>query len=186
MQVCEMLDLPNRELMDGPAARYVLATALRKYRPKILVCMAGRTPGASPDHYQGQLIAEAARFYSQLTKWDEKFDGTEPWRMDHLVYRPIGIAAEITHYHTRFVVDISDTMEQKIAAVKCYKSQFAEARFERLEHWIRGTAAAEGGPAGIDYGELYTLPRPLVVDDVVTLLGDWKRPPPFAAKAEDE
>ena len=186
VQVCEMLDLPNRELMDGPTARYALATALRKYRPRIMVCMAGRTPAASPDHYQGQLIAEAARFYSQLTKWDEKFAGTEPWRMDHLVYRPVGIAAEITHYHTRFVVDISDTMEQKIAAIECYKSQFAEARFEKLEHWIRGTAAAEGGPAGIDYGELYALPRPVVVDDVVSLLGEWKRPPPFASKPKDE
>ena len=185
VQVCEMLDLPNRELMDGPAARYALATALRKYRPKIMVCMAGRTPGASPDHYQGQLIAEAARFYSQLTKWDDRFDGTEPWRMDHLVYRPVGIAAEITHYHTRFVVDISETMEQKIAAIKCYKSQFADERFERLEHWMRGTAAAEGGPAGIDYGELYALPRPLVTDDMVSLLGDWKRPPPFATKPKD-
>lgn len=186
VQVVEMLGLTNRELMDGPPARYALATMLRKYRPKIMVCMAGRTPGASPDHYQAQLIAEASRFYSQLTKWDDRFDGTEPHRMDHLVYRPVGIAAEVTHYHSRFVVDISETIDQKIAAVECYKSQFDEARFDRLEHWIRGTAAAEGGPAGIDYGELYALPRPLMVEDMVGLLGEWKRPPPFAQKPKDE
>jgi LmbE family N-acetylglucosaminyl deacetylase len=106
--------------------------------------------------------------------------------MDHLVYRPVGIAAEITHYHAQFVVDISNTLEQKIAAVECYKSQFAEERFERLEHWLRGAAAAEGGPAGVDYGERYALPRPLLVDDMVQLLGKWKRPPPFPVKPKYE
>jgi bacillithiol biosynthesis deacetylase BshB1 len=185
-QVVEMLGLANRELMDGPAARYALATVLRKYRPGTLVCMAGRTPSASPDHYQSQLIAEGARFYSQLTKWDDRFDSTEPHRMDHLVYRPVGIAAEVIHFHSRFVVDISETIEQKIAAVECYKSQFAEERFDRLAHWLRGQAAAEGGPAGVDYGELYALPRPLLVQDMVGLLGTWNRPPPFPAKPKDE
>ncbi|MEW6253087.1 MAG: PIG-L family deacetylase, partial [Planctomycetota bacterium] len=70
------LDLPNRELMDGPPARYALATVFRRLRPRIVVGMAGRTPGASPDHYQAQLVFEAARFYSQLTKWNERFAGT--------------------------------------------------------------------------------------------------------------
>ena len=49
VQVCDMLDIPNRTLMDWPEKRYTVATALRKYRPKILVGMAGRTPGASPE-----------------------------------------------------------------------------------------------------------------------------------------
>ena len=47
VRVVEMLGLPNRELMDTPAARYALATLLRKYRPTTLVCMAGTVyPGA--------------------------------------------------------------------------------------------------------------------------------------------
>ena len=87
--VCHTLDLPNRELMDGPEARYKVATVFRRHRVKVVVGMAGRTPGASPDHYQAQLITEAARFYSQLTKWDDRFDGTKPHRIDHLVYRPV-------------------------------------------------------------------------------------------------
>lgn len=178
-QVCEMLDLPNRVLMDGPQARYALATALRKHRPKILVAMAGRTPAASPDHYQSQLIAEAARFYSQLTKWNDRFDGTEPFRVDHLVYRPIRIAGEITHYHCRFVVDISETIDQKIEAIRCYKSQFDEERFEGLEHYVRSGAGVEGSSIGVRFGELYALPRPLGVTDMVGLLGKWQIPAPF-------
>ncbi len=179
VQVCEMLGLPNRVLMDGPEARYALATVLRKYRPKVLVGMAGRTPGASPDHYQAQLITEAARFYSQFTKWNDRFEGTEPFRVDHLVYRPIRVAAEITHFHTQFVVDITDTLEQKIAAVRCYRSQFDGERADWLEHYLRSGAGVDGSAVGVRYGELYAMPRPLGVTDMVGMLGEWKIPPPF-------
>ncbi len=179
-QVVEMLGLTNRELMDGPPARYKLATALRKHRPKILVAMYGRTPSASPDHYQAQLIAEASRFYSQLTKWNDRFDDTEPFRIDHLVYRPVRIAGEISQFHSQFVVDITDTIEQKLEAIKCYKSQFEGERLAWLEHYIRSTAGAEGLSTGVPYGETYALPRPLGVTDMVSLLGHWPVPPPFS------
>ena len=179
--VCESLGMPNRVLMDGPEARFTLATALRRYRPKILVGFAGRTPAASPDHYQAQLITEAARFYAQLTKWNDRFDGTEPFRVDHLVYHPVRIAAEITHWHTQFVVDITETIEQKIEAVRCYQSQFDGERLAGLEHQIRSGAGIEGGSVGVRFGEGYALPRPLGVPDLVALLGDWGIPPPFAS-----
>lgn len=179
VQVCEILTLTNRELMDTPAARYVLATALRKYRPRILVGMAGRTPAASPDHYQAQLLTEAARFYSQLTKWNDRFDGTEPHRIDHLVYRPVPFSAEVPHWQSRIVVDISDTIEQKLEAVACYKSQFEGERIKRLHHNIRSTAGFEGSLSGFPYGELFALPRPVGTTDLVSLLGKWEIPPPF-------
>lgn len=175
----EILSLPNRELMDGPVARYAVSTVLRRYKPRVLVGMAGRTPGASPDHYQAQLITEAARFYSQLTKWDDRFGGTAPHRIDHLVYRPVPFAAEITHWPSRFVVDISATMERKIAAVRCYRSQFEGERAEQIEHYLRAMASGEGAFAGFRYGEMYSMPRPVGVQDMMSVLGEWKVPPPF-------
>ena len=42
VQVFEVLSLTNRELMDGPPARYAVATMLRRYRPRIVVGMADR------------------------------------------------------------------------------------------------------------------------------------------------
>ncbi|MFH0981449.1 MAG: PIG-L family deacetylase [Planctomycetota bacterium] len=182
--VCETLDLPNRLLMDAPESRYAVAAVLRKYRPRILVGMAGRTPAASPDHYQAQLITEAARFYAQLTKWDDRFGGTAPHRVDHLIYRPVPGAAEITHWPSRFVVDITDTLERKLAAVRCYRSQFEGERWERLAHYIRSGAGFEGALAGVTYGETYALPRIPAVTDIPRFLGDWKIPPPFAKAAE--
>lgn len=175
----EILPLPNRELMDDPPARYALATVLRRHKPRVLVGLSGRTPAASPDHYQGQLITEAARFYSQLTKWDDRFGGTAPHRMDHLVYRPIPLAAEEHAYPASFVVDITSTIEKKVAAIQCYASQFDGERFERLKHYVLSTAGAEGAQCGYRYGELYTLPRPVGTKDMINLLAPWEVPPPF-------
>src|SRR5438128_7793048 len=130
------LGLPNRVLMDGSEGRFALATILRRYRPTVLIGTAGRTPAASPDHHQTHLLIEAARFYSQLTKWDDRFDNTPPYRVPHLVYAPFPIDAEVRHFHATFVIDISDTFEQKMSAIQCYPSQFDEARFARMRHFV--------------------------------------------------
>ncbi|GJM24473.1 MAG: LmbE family protein [Phycisphaerae bacterium] len=180
--VCETLDMPNRILMDSPENRFKLATVLRRYKPRVLVGMAGRTVSASPDHYQAQLITEAARFYSQLTKWDERFDGTAPHRMDHLMYRVVPISAEPPAFPSKIVVDISETLETKIEAIKCYKSQFDEKRVVGVEHYVRSYAGVEGASIGVKYGESYYLPRPLGVSDPIAALGDWQVPPPFDPK----
>lgn len=161
------LDLPNRELMDGPAARYAVATVFRRHRPDVVVGMAGRTPAASPDHYQAQLIVEGARFYSQLTKWDDRFDGTEPHRIPWLWYRPIAMGVEMDDWPGTFVVDVSDVYEQKLAAIACYRSQFDEARYARLAERLRARDGNDGARCGFRYGELFTLPHPMPVIDPV-------------------
>jgi len=172
----EVLPLTNRELMDCPANRYKIATVFRRMRPKIVVGMAGRTPAASPDHYQGQLLLEAARFYAQLTKWDDRFDGTAPHRIDWLWYRPTPNSAEQTHWPATFVVDTSAFEEQKIAAISAYASQFPPERLERLVHRVRAWDAAQGGRCGFEYGELFALPHPMPLPDPVAHFGQLNVP----------
>ncbi len=181
----ETLALPNRELMDGPAARYAVATVFRRYRPRIVVGMAGRTPGASPDHYQAQLILEAARFYSQLTRWDDRFDNTPPHRVDWLWYRPLHIAAEIPHWPGGFVVDVSDVYEKKLAAIAAYKSQFDAPRLERLLHRIRSLDGSEGARAGFLYGEAFAVPHAIPMPDPVAYFSKLTPPqgPPPSTEA---
>lgn len=144
VQVRINLRLPNRILMDSPEARFHLATEFRKYQPNVVITVAGRTPAASPDHHQGHLIGEAARFYSQLTKWDDQFSGTAPYRVPHLVYAPFPFDAEQRHWHSTFVIDITDTMAQKLAAIECYSSQFDEGRFEKVKHLINSANGFTG------------------------------------------
>lgn len=161
----EVLGLTNRELMDGPPARYAVASVYRRFRPAVVVGMHGRTPGASPDHYQAQLIVEAARFYSQLTKWDDRFDNTPPHKIPWLWYRPVAIAAETHAFPSTFVVDVSDVHEQKLAAIACYASQFDAARLAQLQHRLRAVDAADGVRCGFAYGELFGLPHNLPMSD---------------------
>lgn len=164
------LGLPNRVLMDTPEGRFALGTELRRYRPSVLLTVAGRTPAASPDHHQGHLLVEASRFYSQLSKWDDRFAGTTPYRVPHLVYVPTPFDAERRQWHSTFVVDVSDTFEQKLEAVRCYESQFDTARFEMVKHFLTGQAATEGARCGFRYGELFALPHPVGARDLLQLV----------------
>ena len=180
------LDLPNRELMDGPPARYALATALRRLKPKILIAGAGRTPAASPDHHQGHLIIEAARFYAQLTKWDDRFEGTPPYRVPHLIYAPFPFDAERRGWHATFTIDISDTFEAKMAAVRCYTSQFDGGRFERVRHFVAGANAAAGALCGFFYGETFAVPQPLAAVNLMDLFsGGQDSPTPEVKPGKD-
>jgi N-acetylglucosamine malate deacetylase 1 len=166
----EILPLPNRELMDCPANRYVLATALRRYRPKMVITLAGRTPQASPDHWQSELLAESSVFYSKLTKWDDRFDGTSPHGISKLAYRQIPRSLEMVEWPTSFVLDIGDVIDQKLEAVACYESQFPPERADGVRHWLQTMAGYEGSLARIEYGETYYLPRPLGTKDMVEFL----------------
>src|SRR5438067_4331760 len=142
------LDLPNRVLMDEPEYRFALAMQFRRLRPSLVIGMAGRTPAASPDHNQAHLLIEASRFYSQLTKWDERFENTPPYRVPHLVYCPFPFDAEQRHFHATFVVDITSTFEQKLQAIACYRSQFDEEQRAKARHCISRQNSHTGARCG--------------------------------------
>jgi LmbE family N-acetylglucosaminyl deacetylase len=136
----------------------------------VVLTTAGRTPAASPDHHQGHLLVEAARFYSQLTKWDDRFEGAPPYRVPHLVYAPFPFDAEQRIWHGSFVVDISTTFQQKLDAICCYRSQFDDARYDRVRHFVSGANAYHGGRCGFLYGELFTLPHPVGTGDFLSVV----------------
>jgi bacillithiol biosynthesis deacetylase BshB1 len=171
------LGLTNRVLMDSPENRFAVATWFRRLRPSVVLVTAGRTPAASPDHHQAHLLVEAARFYSQLTKWNERFAGTEPYRVPHLVYVPFPFDAEQRLWHSTFVLDISDTFSQKLEAVRCYQSQFDPKRFEKVRHFLTGYNIHQGARCGFAYGELFALPHPAGATDLVALVRGGKGSP---------
>jgi bacillithiol biosynthesis deacetylase BshB1 len=172
-----LLGLPNRVLMDSPENRFKLATLLRKLKPEILIGTSGRTPAASPDHYQAQLLIEASRFYAQFTKWDDKFENTKPHRITHLVYAPFPFDAEVREYPGSFTVDVSSTWEKKMASIRCYESQFDAARFDRIRHTFTGFNVAMGSKCGFAYGETFHLPVPVGTTDLVSLVRGSKGTP---------
>ena len=169
------LNLPNRRLFDTFEARVALATEFRRFRPRLVLGLGAKTPTASPDHYQASLIVEAAVFYAKLTKWDDQFGGTRPytvprWLKFFLAFDPMSMADR----HV-LVVDISDTLETKIAAIACYVSQFSNKMqvFERF----RAFAMQQGMSAGFAAGEVLASPTVWGTQDLMGLLFRVEQPP---------
>ena len=168
--VRETLDLPNRKLFDSYEPRVALAKVFRRYRPRIVLGIHGKTPGASPDHWQAMQITDAAVFYARLTKWDDYFDGLSVHTVSALLYYTLGFGTlELPLAAGHLVVDIGDTLETKLKAVRCYATQFPKAKefiFER----IRAAAMHDGIAAGYEAGELFASPRTLGTRDLMHFL----------------
>src|SRR6516162_8823075 len=128
------LELPNRRLLDSHEARLALAKVFRRYRPTVVMGLAGKTPLASPDHYQAVQITDAAVFYSRLSKWDYQFDGLPVHTVKKQVWCPLGFSSlQLPPAGGHFVVDISETFPVKVEAIRAYKTQFPPAK-DRLFH----------------------------------------------------
>lgn len=161
------LKLPNRCLFDALENRLALARVLRTCRPRLVLCIGEKTPMASPDHYQAMLITEAAVFYARLTKWEEYFDGLPPSPPAALMYYPLALRSLGPTLPHCVVVDISETLDIKLAALGCYQSQFAH-RPEVLQR-IRVFNQQQGLAAGFQAGELLASPLPLGTRDLMKL-----------------
>jgi bacillithiol biosynthesis deacetylase BshB1 len=167
VQVRETLDLPNRRLFDGFESRIALAKVLRRHRPSVVLGIADKTPMASPDHWQAMQITDAAVFYARLTKWDEHFDHLPVHTVRKQVWFPLGFQTlQIPSGGSQFVVDISETLEVKLRAVRAYRTQFPphkERVFQRIESQNRHL----GTSAGFEAGELFISATTLGVSDFV-------------------
>lgn len=161
------LDLPNRRLFDSFEARVLLAKEFRKYRPKIVIGFGDKTPQASPDHWQAMQITDAAVFYSRLTKWDEHFEGLPVHAVLAQLYFRLAFEPDILGgFPSHFTVDIAETLEAKLAAIRCYQSQFPPGK-EHVFDRIRGAAMIAGAACGFAAGEIFVNTRPIGTSDLV-------------------
>lgn len=165
-----LLHLPNRRLFDSFEARVKLAIEFRKHRPRVVIGLGDKTPMASPDHWQAMLITDAAVFYSRLTKWDDKFDNLPPHIIGRQLYCMLGAPlAGGPMPGGQIVVDISNALPKKLAAIRCYKTQFPPEK----EHLFDRVDAADrylGRSAGVTAAEMLISTRPVVIKDLMKSL----------------
>jgi LmbE family N-acetylglucosaminyl deacetylase len=165
-----ILDLPNRKLFDNFEARVALATEFRKFRPQLVIGLGGRTPMASPDHWQAMQITDAAVFYSRLTKWDDKFAGYVAHKIPAQLHCRLSFEAnESVAAGSECVMDISDTLQQKLDSVRCYKTQFPPEKEYVLQR-VEAVARYVGAVAGFAAGETFYSPRPLSTKNIFDLV----------------
>ncbi len=154
----------NARLEDGffrndEATLRLLISYIRHYRPEIV--LANALADRHPDHGRGgRLIADAC-FYAGLRKIATQRDGVEqePWRPKRVFHMIQDRIEEPT-----FVVDITDTFEKKMDAIRCYKSQFHDPNSNEPETYIATKDflnsiayrdALMGKRIGVQYGECF-------------------------------
>ena len=113
------LGLPNRSLEPTLVNRRELAAVFRQVRPRLI--FAPYWEDAHPDHTAATKLVEDARFWSKLSRSDIPGAPFHPARI--LYYFSV---------HLRIVerpsllIDISDQLEAKGQALRCYRSQLVD------------------------------------------------------------
>ena len=151
------LGLPNRSLEATLDARKQLASVIRQTRPKWL--FAPYWVDAHPDHVAATQLVEAARFWAKLSKTDMPGESWHPQRVYNYYCVHLKHAAQ-----PAFVLDISEFWEQKLAAIRCYHSQFIEGRATEpptVLDQLRDEAAYWGKAIGVRYGEPFHCREPI-------------------------
>lgn len=167
--VRENLGLPDAGITNTPDTREQLARVFRRLRPAVVIAPAPR--GRHPDHRVAATLVRDAAFVAGLAKVAPDLPAFRPRKVVH------AIAYREDHVKPTFVVDVSDEFETKIAAIRCYASQFDGAtqagevypNGDPLYHIIRHQAAHYGSLIRCRFGEPFYTHETMKVDDVSTL-----------------
>lgn len=151
------LALPNRSLEATLENRAKLAAVIRRERPRWL--FAPYWIDAHPDHVAATQLVEAARFWAKLVKTDLPGPPHHPERIYNYYCVHLKHAAQ-----PAFVLDITGEWEQKLAAIRCYESQFITGRPTEPPTFLDGLrdeAAYWGKTIGTRYGEPFHCREPI-------------------------
>jgi len=167
----ETLGLPDAGIVNSPENRLRLAGALRRLRPGIVIAPAPPPFGRHPDHRAAAELIRDAVFVAGLRKLGDELPPFRPRKVVHCItYRE-------DYQKPTFVVDISDEFEEKLAAIRCYASQFDGAvqagevypNGEPLYDIVRHQAAHYGSLIRTRYGEPFHTTETMRVDDITQL-----------------
>lgn len=162
----ENLGLPNRSLEPTLEARAKLAGVFRQTRPRWL--FAPYWVDAHPDHTAATQLVEAARFWSKLTKTDLPGEPYHPQRIYYYYCVHLRLIPQ-----PALILDISEFWEQKLAAIRCYRSQFIEGRAQEPPTFLdqlRDQAATWGWAIGTRYGEPLASREPIGLGNLTALI----------------
>ena len=119
ISIRENLGIPDGKIVENDDNINKIITTIRKYRPTII--FAPYFNDRHPDHIDASMLIKRAYFLSGLTKIKTVFEGSE-----QEAYRPkkIFYFAQTFEFTPTFIIDISDTFEIKMDAMRAYKTQF--------------------------------------------------------------
>jgi LmbE family N-acetylglucosaminyl deacetylase len=143
----DFLDEPDGQVEPSLRLRERITYAVRRFQPEIVM---GHDPTVlfvnnewvnHPDHRAVGLSTVDAVFPTArdpLNFPEHLRDGLQPWKVAELFLWSTNEANQL--------VDIGDTLDRKVAALRCHESQFRS--FAETERWVRRTAEELGERAG--------------------------------------
>jgi len=146
------LGYPDGRLTSSIELRRDVSRQIRRLRPGRVVCqsperMWDRLGASHPDHLAAGEATVCAVYPDARNPFAHPElleEGLEPFSVPELW---LMASPETTH-----VVDVTDTFDKKIAALRCHVSQVGDR--EGLADWIRGWLSAAAARAGLPEGRL--------------------------------
>jgi len=165
----DTLGLPDGAVPNTPENRAKLATFIRHAKPSVVITH--WLKGRHPDHAVTAQLVRDACFVAGLKNIEPDIPTHRPRKILH------ALSFREDNEKPTFVVDISDSFEKKLEAVRCYSSQFADVKQageifpngESLYDLIRHHAAHYGSLIRARYGEPFHTDETMRVEDVTKL-----------------
>jgi bacillithiol biosynthesis deacetylase BshB1 len=161
--------MSDAHLANDETSRGKVVELIRRTKPKAVILP--YPVGRHPDHRIASELGRDACYLAGLAKYGGAGEPHRPFKVLYaLAYREDPVKPT-------FVVDISDSFEAKMQAIRCYASQFDGAKAageifptgQDLYELIRVQSAHYGSLIRRPYGEPFFTHETLVVDDVLEL-----------------
>lgn len=165
------LDQPDGHVWQTETARIAFVRALRTHKPKVLLTTHEDDP--HPDHANTSVIVRQAARLASMGRYDEE-SGLAPVPMPAIMHSLFS-----RRIVPSFVVDVSEFVDEKMSAIRAYKSQFykegssepatriSDRNFLREIELRMGYF---GSLIGVTAGEPFYVREALNVDDPLALL----------------
>ena len=161
--------LPDAHLQNTDQMRRVVVEHIRHFAPRVVILPFA--VGRHPDHRRASELGRDACFLAGLAKYDAAGTPHRPFKILYaLSYREDPVKPT-------FVVDITPQFERKMAAIRCYASQFDGAKAageifptgQDLYSLVETQNAHYGSLIRTRYGEPFFTDETMAVDDVTAL-----------------
>ncbi len=161
--------LPDAHIANDEPSRRALIEQIRHFQPRVVILPF--PVGRHPDHRIASELGRDACYLAGLARYEA---AGAPHRPHKILY---ALAYREDPVKPTFVVDVSAQFERKMAAIRCYASQFEGAKAageifptgQDLYSLVETQNAHYGSLIRCRYGEPFYTAETMRVDDVVAL-----------------
>jgi len=164
----ENLGLPDGHIQSEPSAKRKVVEAIRRWKPAAI--LVPHSVDRHPDHIRASELVYEAAFLAGLSRFEANGESFRPRRLFYYL--------GWSDFEPTFIVDITDQLERKMAAIFAFETQFipeastdpqTELTSPSTEWRIRSRSAYFGSLIKRRYGEGFFVRGRLRVEDPLDL-----------------